>query len=194
MKKELEVIRLNEANKFLEKSLVFLHEEDRIVVEKIINSYKDSITEYHTKELTVINPTKTELGIVRSTLKKRVINYIAGISSIEYYGHRYSDIFLEHICDGNDYCSLCEEEYKKRESFYKKKNDLIVKIRELCDKTKLSEELVSSKILLHRKNTNYYSYNKLEQELNEFIKTKMLEQFIEQNKWFIEEIIKNKTK
>jgi len=67
----------------------------------------------------------------------------------------------------------------------KKRRELIVTIHQFCNKTVLPQSVLNSKILLSRQQPNYYSYNNLEVEMNEYLKLKMLESFNEQNKDFI---------
>lgn len=196
MNKELELIRLKEANNFLSKSLVFLTEQDKTIVESIINSNTKLIDSFNQKELTIINPTKKELGSVSSILKKIVISYLTKKSNIVLFEKEfeYSERFNNCRCHETEKnCDECIEEYKEEDDFYRKINklnkpywDFVSKITELCSETKISQDLLNAKILLLRKHPKSYLRNKLEVETNEFIKIKMLEQFIEQNKEFVE--------
>lgn len=193
MTKELELIRLNEANNNLLKAIHFLNGDSKIIVENIINHNKRLIDEYNKKEITIINPTKTELGTIRSSLKIMATRYLVKHSNIKEYKQDFEFSERYENCKCNMNCDLCKKESKESDLYYDKVyklnkpySDFLLKIKELCDKTKISKDLISAKILLMRKHQNYFSYNKLETETNEFIKIKMLEQFIEQNKQFVE--------
>jgi hypothetical protein len=69
---ELNLIRANKAIEHLEKAKIFLNYNDNIDIQKIINNKRELIKHYNNQNLKVINPTKGELGSIRSSLKKIV--------------------------------------------------------------------------------------------------------------------------
>ena len=197
MSKELELIRLSEANKLLLKSIVFLNGTDKHLIESIILSNKDLINEYNKSELTIINPTNAELGTISSSLKKIVLGYL-GIKFIE-VNREFSDRYNSCDCYNTKgiECEECLKEVEEDDKRLIEQNKLNAPIYELkdkilkaCNNTKLSTEIKNAKILLSRKNPNSYKYDSLELQTNEYLKTKMLEQFIEQNSELVQTIIK----
>lgn len=200
MEVELELIRLEEANKLLLKAIVFLHGKEKSIIQCIVDSNKSLINEYNKSELTIINPKRSELGIISSSLKKIVIGfyseYINKLIIVKGNGLSYSERYHNCKCGSENLCEECVNENKEIEDFYDMKNELnkpydliLDEIKERCNKTVLPKEIINAKILLMRKNPNYYQYNKLETETNEYLKIRMLEVFNEQNKDFINEKI-----
>lgn len=197
MDAELQVMRLLRANSFLELSLDLLHLKDADIVRDIIKSNCDKIAIYNKKELNVINPTKRELGGVSRSLKRVVHNaYLSPIksklgSAIGFF--ELSDRYYEHENVGVECnCELCIKEGKAEDDFYINKDKLIEPLNVLekeiwdkCEKTILPKEILNAKILLIRNNPTSHLYNKIEAELNEFLKIKFLEAFNEQNEEFI---------
>lgn len=135
---ELDVIRINMAVESLQKAVVYLNETDANVVREMIDTHIEVVNRYNRRNLTVINPTKKELGVVGSSLKKRVLSV-------------YNDPAQKTW------------------------------IKWLCDKTRLSKELVDAKILLARQHGSWYRMNKLEIELNEHLLQQMFMEFQTQN-------------
>lgn len=187
----------------MSKSLTFLSEEEKIIVENIINSNKTLIDRYNEKEQTIINPTNIELGNISRSLKRVAIDYLSKHSNIKKikYDFKYTERYYDCECSLSDkWCSdcskenkesdICEAKIKELEKPYKR---LSLKVNELCNKTKISEDLISSKIFLMRKNDGHYSYNQLDEETNKALNKKILEQFIEQNKEFVEKTILTQT-
>jgi hypothetical protein len=61
------------------------------------------------------------------------------------------------------------------------KNKAFFKIKEDCEKTKLSDEIISARILFIRKTNGWYKLNKLELEIDEYLKNEIHLEFLNQN-------------
>lgn len=197
MKQELEIIRLKKANNFLEMSIPFLNESDLIFVKNIIKKNTEDINNYNNKNLKIINPTKKELGQIRASLKKIVFAfYINPIIKKHNFKFNFSEKYINHnpnLKNQGCWCDDCCNEYAKQEEAYELVYNpiriLTSKINEACDNTIIPKNIIDAKILLSRKNPNYWTGNdKLDYELSEYLKIKMLESFNEQNKEFCKTI------
>lgn len=197
MKQELEIIRLKKANNFLEMSIPFLNESDLIFVKNIIKKNTEDINNYNNKNLKIINPTKKELGQIRASLKKIVFAfYINPIIKKHNFKFNFSEKYINHnpnLKNQGCWCDDCCNEYDKQEEAYELVYNpiriLTSKINEACDNTIIPKNIIDAKILLSRKNPNYWTGNdKLDYELSEYLKIKMLESFNEQNKEFCKTI------
>lgn len=186
----LSIFATNQALFYLSKAVSFMPYMDAEIVNDLIKTYKDKIDKHNLKSLSVINPTNRELGSVNSSLKKIVIGFFAEEPKIKPF--HYSDRYDNCNCvEQNEICLECEAENKEREKnrnenkeILKPYYDFCEKLKDACDKTKLSDEVVAAKILLIRKYGNSYRYDRLGIETNECLKKMMLEEFIKQNKEF----------
>jgi hypothetical protein len=198
MKTEFELIRLTKANEYLTKALELLNQNDALLVGGIIKTNYDKINYHNKQELDVINPTNKELGSISSSLKKIVVGVYLNPIKVklekEIGVFSFSDKYNNHYCENDKecICANCVKEMEKEDIFYVNKSKLMnpfeilyTDVLEKCNKTQLPKEILNAKILLSRNNPNFYSYNKIETELNEYLKLKMLESFNEQNKDFI---------
>ena len=193
MKTQLELIRHNKAIEYLTKSLDLLNHKDRVVIESIITNCKEQINFFNNENLEVINPTKAELGSIGSSLKK-IVNgvFINPINKKLIFTYKYTSQYEKHLeVDGGCECDECLKEenamYEAKYSYYKPIKDLQLEFTNACNKTVITKDIIDAKILLARKSPNYWlGYNKLDWELSEFIKLKMLESFQEQNKSLIQ--------
>ena len=196
---KLNSIRLSKANEYLKMAAVYLNDEHVELINNIIELYSEDIAYFNNKQLTVINPTKTELGLIRSALKKIVRGYYSDyfITAPEFV---YSDTYKEHYKLYEDccYCEHCDEQLDLSEKHYSKYDDinreLEIEIKNACSNTIIPEDIINAKILLRRRQPNSFQYNKLEVELNEYLNAKMLEEFINQNQEFIKNKILNHAK
>jgi len=182
-------IQYSKGIEYLEKAIMFCDLGQRGILSKIIQVHRDEINKMQLQSLVVINPTKTELGTIRSAFKKIVrAYYLTPISKI--LKSKINAIDPDFICD-----ELTDDEYSRMLDIYwaEKKEYLdspYLKLKEelnkLCDKTEIPDFIISSKILLQRKtNNNYFTRNELENELNEHLNLLMLKEFQNKNEEFI---------
>lgn len=196
---KLNLIRLSKANECLKMAIVYLNNEHVELINNIIELYSKEINCFNNKQITVINPTKTELGLISSALKKIVRGYYSNyfIPVPEFV---YSDTYKEHYKLYEDCCCCehCDEQLDLSEKHYNKYDDknreLEIELKNACSKTIIPEDIINAKILLRRRQPNSFQYNKLEVELNEYLNAKMLEAFINQNQDFIKNKILNHAK
>ena len=78
----LDIQRLSCAVIELKKSLLYLNNDDKSLVDVMISKYEAIISEYNKNNLTVMNPTKTEIGKIMGGLKVMVkAKYLNNIKS-----------------------------------------------------------------------------------------------------------------
>lgn len=197
MDTELELIRNNKAIEYLTKSLPLLYYKDRFIVENIITKCIEQINFFNNENLEVLNPSKAELSSIGSSLKK-IVNgvFMNPIKKKFIFTYNYTSQYEKHN-EGEDSCECADcfkEEsamYLAKDIYYKPIEDLQLEFTNACNKTVIPKSIMDAKILLARKNPNYWmGYDKLDWELSEFIKLKMLESFQEQNQALIQKSIK----
>jgi hypothetical protein len=200
MKAQLELIRLAEANKHLSKALELLIGNDAKIVSDIIQCNCDKIDSYNNQKIEVLNPTKDELGRIRSSIKKVVCSYYLNSLKIEIEkvkkgidDYEFNDEFKKHEEEFEEcFCPNCEKELQNYHDYWdgkfclsKEFDKLREELKNACDKTFLPKDVIDARILLSRTNPNAATYNPLQLEINAYLKNKMIECFNEQNEDFI---------
>ena len=189
-----------------ENLLQVILKEDKHTITEIMMKSQSIIENYNEQNLTIINPTKTELGLFSSMVKRvieghyankaikaigitddpRTYDYLCDkeemqISTYEHYEYEYYDYDL--------FCDSCRKEHDKREILWyeniKKKNDIRDEFKNACNNTIFTDELRSRKISLSRSIIDKYYPTKLQQTLAKEIHKEVFEIFTKQNKELI---------
>jgi len=164
------------------KAIPLLKELDRLLLKEydlfgqIITEYSDKINSHNINNLTVVNPTKGELGRVRTAFKKRILSHVAGVQS-------FRQLDNKPYWEDHDYSARWEQWNDKNEEAYTKHRDIVALWYNAIENTVFSEEAISAKIILMRK--RYWQRSPLLVELNETILTTACQEFCNQNKDFI---------
>lgn len=181
-------IQYSKAIQYLELAKKFCDRDQQTVISAIIKVHQDVLNKMQLQSLVVINPTKTELGTVRSTFKKVVSAYyftpIEKIVSATFTAKQPPEELYETDYDEWEKLEDVYDENKK--IHYSKIEGLRNVLAKKVEATILPDFIISSKILLQRKTgNNSFSRNDVEEELNEHLNLLMLQEFQNQNKQFI---------
>lgn len=126
-------------------------------IEPAIASCKILIDNYNLQDYSIHNRTKTEMGKVKYSLKKVVSSH-----------------FKDTLKEGRRYKKNCKT--------------LVEEVLLKCDQTVLPDSLIDSKIQISRRFPDaWIRSGTLENELNTYLNTKLLECFLEQHSQFIKE-------
>lgn len=188
--------------------LILLNGSDFDFVKLINEKSSRIINNYNNENLTIVDASKTELGIFNSNIKKMVyanyLNpYIKNIkppvdysekfeeyACIEHYvPYTYDDGSIELYYNVSKFCLKCKNEYEKRlipyENYIKQISKITNIFSNACDKTKFPKDLILKQILFRRKINNKYKLNSLEKALKETLQQQMLIHFENKNKKLI---------
>jgi hypothetical protein len=126
-------------------------------IEPAIDNSKMLIDIYNKEDYIIHNPTNGELGKIKYALKKVVTTH-----------------FKDKLKNGRYFKDECKS--------------LVAEVHIKCDQTIIPEDLIDSKIQILRKFPHAWTRSGcLENELNTFLNTKLLECFLEQHCQFIQE-------
>lgn len=172
--------------------------EDISFLEAIIEKSRYHLDNYNKSKRTISDPTNTELGVWKASVKKIVLG--------KFYNEIYKEKYLPMIdkneeqislcsrClhiynDENlflDFCEDCSKEYDKMLDVDHKICDEMesVKshIKDACDRTVFSENLMLDFILLGRDYNKQSTKDALEKSIRDAIKNEVIATFQEQNK------------
>jgi hypothetical protein len=179
-------------------------------LQNIISKSKNIIDNYNNSNLTIVDVSKQETGIWKSTIKKVVYGKYYN-SIIKKIGRYYDDDDFNYVCDehrtyytcddGSEdwfynvdiFCITCKKEHLKREQdakkFYKKIDDIKDELKNACNKTIFSKDLKLKCILLNRRIQNQYKVEPLFLAIKETIHIQILKTFQEQNEILITKYI-----
>ncbi len=193
---QLEAIKLNKAINLLNDTIELIDGTDREYLQDMVKEYSEKLASFEGANIQALNPTKTELGMVKSVYKKVVLRYFLG------------DIWQKHNtkapqmppttcdkCEDSDYaCEECDKrysEYLDKDLEHREEiSDLEYAFEDQCDKYNLSDKVVSAKILFSRK-IHWGKVSPMERELNDHIKLLMIEEFQNNNQQFITKTLRN---
>ena len=188
-------IQYSKAIEYLEKAIEFCDTDQRKILSAIIKVHQDAINNIKLQSLVVINPTKTEVGAVGSTLKKIVKAFY--LNPIEKTLKTKLTAQAPDEFEGE----LSDEEYEKMLEIWRDEREKLLhspynvlrhEINIRCNETKLPDFIISSKILIYRKtNSNYFNRTDLDEQANEHLNLLMLQEFNNQNEQFIKTIKTN---
>lgn len=186
-------------------------ENDIDYLQNIINKSKNIIDNYNNENLTIVDVTKKESGLWKSTIKKVVYgkyynpiiknldNHYDRSEDFEYACEEHKDIYnhkdgtQEWFYNVDKFCPTCKKEYLKREKetkdFYKNIENIKSEFRDSCNKTIFCKDLRLKCILLNRKIPNQYKVEPLLLAIKETIHTEILKTFQNQNQKLITKYI-----
>ena len=186
-------------------------ENDIDYLRNIINKSKNIIDNYNNENLTIVDVTKKEIGLWKSTIKKLVYGryYNSIIKKIDSHDDRSED--FEYACeehkdiytyrDGaqdwffnvDKFCSTCKKEYLKRDNetkiYYQNELNIQIEFKNACNNTIFCKDLRLRYILLNRRIPNKYKVEGLLLSIKDTIHTEILKTFQEQNEILITKYI-----
>ena len=201
MEAKLELIKYTKAIDYLSKSLPLLAKSDYETVKSIIGNYEKKIDFYNKQKSEVINPTKKELGVIRSGFKRNVSGVyvfpLVNKAKLEFKSKfPFSERYIDHKNKKTAkwcFCSACEQEdydYELGEKDILKESEIIYnEVIAACSNTIIPEEFLNAKILLKRGMKPHGNPSEKENEITAYLKTKFIEVFNEQNKELVNRLI-----
>ena len=171
-------------------------------IKSIIQISQDVIDIYNKKNLTIVDPTKRELGLFSSKVKAVVLGRYFNPLEREMIASRpYRDEY-EYLCDEcekkteydeyydeSKFCETCKYELNKRSKeiseSYKQRDKIKAEFSEACDKIVFSDDLMSKSILLSRNITDHSKLNPLQIAIRDVIHNEIIKAFQEQNQKLI---------
>ena len=187
------------ALKILEKSLVFLNENNKCIVYDIINNINDSVVSYERGNLVSLNPTKKESCLASSSLLKRirhiylneckqrlsVLKVDTEIDICEKCKLKNKELIdLYGYYDESNLCLECNKKQlrvnKINSSYYNTHDRLVKEIRNRVKNHVISEDNTASTILLCRE-CKSCDRTPLQQELAMYILLNIQKDFEEEN-------------
>lgn len=170
-------LELIEAKKFKKDLLIVLKERHNLVLEKFNN-----------ENYFCVNPTKTELGIFRASVKKIIYAnfYKSKVSILEDKKELLFKIYNEKECEYFCKCNNC----KKIEEVRNEITWINFKVSQSCEKTNFGD-LERKTIYLNRQIENQYRLTDLERSAKEIIHTEIKEIYKKQNIKLINKINNN---
>lgn len=177
--------------------------EDKDIVIEILNKSQLKIDNYNEENSTVVDATKTELGLFRAMVKRIVdgkyvkptlrlitnprdeesYDYLCDkeeMQNYESHGHKYQCYDIELFCHD------CRKEYEERrrlaEEYYIKVRNIENEFSDACDNTVFSDDLKSRSISLSRSIIVKYSPTELQKILKKEIHKEAMLVFEQQNK------------
>jgi hypothetical protein len=178
-----ELTRLTRAKEVLENSIKYLDESDKEIVSTIINKYNESINNHNFKTLTVLDPTKRELGVIKQGRDRSIMSRVFKELSI-FHKNKFdearrirSNYIDEQLELGVDWKDIDEDSIEYPWMAWEEYRDATILISEW----ETPQWYIDAKILLKRQTGGYYEYDDLAKETNEIIKNQLAEEFIEEN-------------
>lgn len=176
--------------------------EDKDVIIEIMNKSLLEIENYNQENLTILNPTKTEIGLFNSMLKRIVDGkYIIPSTKLitkpesnnedylcdkeELQKEEYDGKVIEYY-DYKLFCNDCKRESDKRDDlisdYYEKIKKIKLDFNNACNSTIIPNELLLRKISLGRSIIDKYYPTQIQKVLNKEIHKELMSIFEEQNK------------
>jgi len=135
------------------KNILKVSDNEKEYIIDRIQFYEAKVDNYNKQYLTIVNPTKKEVALVYNSLKKKII-------------FMYVNTFLD-------------KNVKKSKTYkidlWSCRLEIENEIHDSVYNMNLPLDLVYKKILLKRKYGEYYKYDKIGLEINEFIQLKLVE-------------------
>lgn len=128
------------------------------IIKNLIKNSKNEINNFNSKELTVVDASKSELGLFKSAVKKII------------YG-KFLNVIISKI-NKDDY---------NEDDYYYKKDEIRNEFKNACNKTFFEKDLINKYILLSRKIENIYFQTPLEKALKETLHLQIITEFQNQN-------------
>lgn len=189
MANKLEVIRYSLANEYLIKSLALTSYQHQSTIKSIIDDHNFIINVYNKKKMVVVDPDKTEIGLINSNLKKIVLgSFSEDIKEVESkMNYNFSNKYKNHNQESKCKCKYCLDQRKKEASY---KHLFYLKVREeinkRCDKLQLPKDIVDAKILLGRTGQEAWKQTQgIWFETNQYLKNEFVKCFNNKYKSFI---------
>ena len=161
---------VNSCIKILEyyKNILKVSDNEKEYIINRIEFYESKVDNYNKQYLTIVNPTKKEISLVYNSLKKKII-------------FMYVNAFLDkNVKKSKTYTidlSSCRLEIENE-------------IHDSVYNMNLPLDLVYKKILLKRKYGEYYKYDKIGLEINEFIQLQLVEFWSKKNVELLKKLVK----
>jgi len=178
--------------------------EDRDIIFSLLDKSKLHLENYNQQNLTVLNPTKTEIGLFNSIVKK-IINRKYIVPTINEIIKPKSAELFDYLCDKEElqdggewrgeiyeyydfnlFCETCKKEYFSRYKLYDdyltKIKDIIQEFKTACDNTIFPDNLILESVSLSRSIIIKYAPTELQKILKKEIHKKAFIVFEEQNK------------
>ena len=184
--------------------LKVLQIEDKDIINAIMNNSKLQIEKYNQENSTIVDATKTEIGLFNSMVKRiiegRYINplvksiikpkdedhfdYLCDLEEMQVI--KYVDYEDEFYYDFNLFCDSCRKEYNERLKLYGeyklKIETIISEFKNACDNTIFPDHLIKRSVSLSRSIIIKYDPTELQKILKKEIHKEALIVFEEQNK------------
>lgn len=176
---KLKAIRLAKANEILEKSLLYLDGKDKELVSNVITSNNQMVDKYNVKTLSVINPTKLEVNTIRAAIRRslylkhgsRLVKELQAIH--DELAHKRWDIEEKEFSNIDKYYGELDKWDKENDSQLKVLSSRTIKCQlafeKIINNFKVSDEIITGKVLLKRQALDYTNLTKIENELNQHL-------------------------
>ncbi len=184
--------------------LKVLQTEDKDIINSIMNKSKLQIEKYNQENSTIVDATKTEIGLFNGMVKRiiegRYINplvksiikpkdeddfdYLCDLEEMQEIKYEdYEDVFYY---DFNLFCDSCRKEYNERVKLYGeyklKIKTIISEFKTACDNTIFPDDLIKRSVSLSRSIIIKYDPTELQKILKKEIHKEAFIVFEEQNK------------
>jgi hypothetical protein len=150
------------------KNILKVSDNEKEYIIDRIQFYEAKLDNYNKQYLTIVNPTKKEISLVYNSLKKKII-------------FMYVNAFLD-------------KNVKKSKTYtidlWSCRLEIENEIHDSVYNMNLPLDLVYKKILLKRKYGEYYKYDKIGLEINEFIQLQLVEFWSKKNVELLKKLVK----